>query len=268
MSKPRDLRDRKDPEVWPVPEKQDKKGLERYEYSMFSLSGVDGVLRYLFSKVGFQSRMFLEFGFAAGENNSLRLAVKEGFGGLFIDGTELNVSTFINNTALKLKLKNIKAILEFLDLGNLKQIVTENINSEIDLLSIDVDGNDYWFWKELDFLQPRVAVIEYNASFGNSRSITVPYDPCFKRHDKHQSGFYCGASLAALTKLGNSKGYALVGCDSTGFDAFFVRRDLLTEDIKEVTVEEGYKPHQSRLERGVTTEEQFKIIKNLPYIEV
>ena len=68
-----------DPVEWPLPEHSNKMDINKYEYSMFSLGGADGVLRYLFSEIGFSSRTFLEFGFGAGENNSLRLIVKENF---------------------------------------------------------------------------------------------------------------------------------------------------------------------------------------------
>ena len=91
-----------------------------------------------------------------------------------------------------------------------------------DLLSIDIDGNDYWVWNAIDG-QPRLVVIEYNSSFGPDRAVTIPYDPSFDRFQHHPFGIYHGASIAALAKLGAAKGYALVGGDSNGVNAFFVR---------------------------------------------
>ena len=85
---------REDPPHWPLPENSEQHGLERYEYSMFSQNGEDGILRYLFAEIGFSSKRFLEFGFEGKENNSLRLVLKEGFSGVFIDGSKLAVAQF------------------------------------------------------------------------------------------------------------------------------------------------------------------------------
>ena len=154
----------------------------------------------------------------------------------------------------------------------------ENINSffiaggmqgEIDLLIIDVDGVDYWLWKAVTAVNPRVVVIEYNASFGPERLITVPYKECFTRHTEHESGLYANASLSAYAALGNTLNYALIGCDSAGVNAFFVRRDALCADtpLAEIRAENAWYPHSRRVHLG-TSEEQFGIIKDLPFYTI
>lgn len=259
---------RTDPSDWPLSELINKQGIEKYEYSLFSQNGEDGIIRYLFSEIGFCSKLFLEFGFGVTESNSLRLILKEGFGGVFIDGNELSVKHF-NQAAKSFGITNVQAISRFLNLNNLETTITQSsLPKEIDLLSVDVDGNDYWFWEAIKSLSPRIVIVEYNASLGPELSLSTPYDPAFNRHQKHSSGFYCGASIKAFEKLGKKKGYSLIGFDSNGVNAFFVRDDCLTENIKVISSPLAYRPHKSRLERGFSVEDQFTIIKDMPFVSI
>ncbi len=242
--------------------------INSYEYSLFSQNGEDGIIRYIFFRIGLFSKKFLEFGFSPTENNSLRLALKEDFNGLFIDGSAESCH-LLNKTAKKYGLKHVKAVRSFLDIENIEQIISSNGTiGEIDIMTIDVDGNDYWFWEKIECVQPRVVVIEYNASLGPNRSVSVPYDPHFERHKKHPSGLYCGASLAALWRLGKRKGYRLIACDSSGVNAFFIRDDIRCEYLPEKVPEEVFMPHMNRLNRGISISDQLEIIKDLPYVEV
>ena len=249
-------------------QEMNKEALERYEYSLFSQNGEDGIIRYLFSEIGVSSKIFLEFGFGVTQNNSLRLILKEGWGGVLIDGLAESVTAF-NRAIQKTEIRNVKAFQQFLDLKNLRStILNSGLPERIDLLSIDVDGNDYWFWEDISYLDPRVVVIEYNASLGPKLSLVVPYDPLFAYHEKHLSGFYHGASLMALVKLADKKGYALVGCDSKGANAFFVRRDCLSPSLIEVLPVTAYRSNARRSKKGLSSEAQFGIIKNMPYINI
>ena len=259
---------REEPSIWPLPEKSQRSGLERYEYSLLSQNGEDGILRFLFSKIGFASRRSLEFGFGASQCNSLRLILHEGFSGVLIDGDESNVARF-NKSVQRRGITNSRAVHRFLTLDNIENTIGDcGLANEVDLLVIDVDGNDYWFWDGINCVTPRIVVIEYNASLGSNLSLTVPYDPTFQRLEKHPSGMYCGASLTALARLGARKGYSLVGCESRGVNAFFVRNDCLPPDIESVTPQAAYRPHLSRLQRGYSEEYQYQLIKDLPYVEI
>ena len=121
-------------------------------------------------------------------------------------------------------------------------ITRENVNTlisdaglerEIGLLSIDIDGNDYWIWEAISVCEPLVVVIEYNSLFGAKRSVAAPYDERFDRHafPKGADGkaIYFGASLEALTRLGRRKGYRLVAVEPRGVNAFFLRDDVRPE---------------------------------------
>jgi hypothetical protein len=113
------------------------------------------------------------------------------------------------------------------------------MTGEIDLLSIDIDYNDYWVWKAVDVANPRVVVIEYNAALRPPMSLVVPYDPTRSWDGSN----YFGASLEALVRLGRTKGYRIVGCNFSGANAFFVRDDLCADHFLDPpTAEEHYEP--------------------------
>jgi hypothetical protein len=163
----------------------------------------------------------------------------------------------------------VEARCTFLTRDNLNQTIREHgITGEIDFLSLDVDGNDYWFWESLDCVSPRVVCIEYNAGIGPEFSWSVPYDPQFERYAKHPSGFFHGASLKALESLGQRKGWRLVGCDSTGTNAFFLRADVDAPALPTLTAAEAFRPHQNWLGRGFSEAEQLEIMKSMPYEDV
>jgi hypothetical protein len=111
----------------------------------------------------------------------------------------------------------------FVTRDNINGLIREaGLDAEPDLLSIDIDGNDYWIWDAIDCAHPRAVVIEYNGVFRPPHQIVQEYDPAFE----WGSDAYFGASLKALEVLGTRKGYALVGCNFAGVNAFFVRNDL------------------------------------------
>jgi hypothetical protein len=133
-------------------------------------------------------------------------------------------------------------------------ITAENVNyllrehgsvGEVDLLSIDIDRNDYWVWRAIDAIDPRLVCIEYQDILGPERSVTIPYDPDFslERYEVNAThNNYTGTSLRAMVKLGASKGYRLVATNAYGFNAVFLRNDLATDLIPEIPVEDGF-PH-------------------------
>ena len=162
-------------------------------------------------------------------------------------------------------------------------ITKENINSliqqsgfeEIGLLHVDIDGNDYWIMKELDLskISPAIIILEYNSVFGRERAVTIPYQANFYRFNAHYSGLYWGASLKALTLLMRERGYSLIGSNSAGNNAYFVRNDLLTETITAKPIEAVYvesKYRKSRNEKGqfsfLRGKERLSLIKGLPVI--
>lgn len=246
--------------------------INKCEFKLYSQNGEDGILLHIFSRVGVTNRYFVEFGIGNGrECNTANLSLNFGWHGLLMDSGKHNVllATRYYREMLGLKSSNIKIINCFITKENIDKVLLDNgIEGSIDLLSIDIDGNDYWVWKTITAIDPRVVVIEYNASFGFDKALTVKYDANFNIYAKHISGFYHGASLAALTKLAISRGYILVGCDSNGVNAFFVRKDVAQGILAEVSVQEAYFAHHYRQLQGLSTSEQFDRIKHLDFYYV
>lgn len=211
------------------------------EFKVFSQFGEDGIIQYLIRQVKIPPNLhtFIEFGVESYvEANTRFLLMNNNWCGLVMDGSKENVSV-IQNTALYWKY-DLTAIAAFVDADNINGLIhSAGFGGEIGLLSIDIDGNDYWIWDRINVVNPIIVIIEYNGLFGSRRAVVVPYDPKFVRSEAHYSYLYAGSSLKALELLGRRKGYALVGSNSTGNNAFFVRRDYLNGQ-PELTAEEAY----------------------------
>ena len=241
-----------------------------YELRVYSQNGEDGILLYIFSKIGVTNRTFVEFGVGEGKQcNTANLCLNFGWHGLMMDGSRshaysaLRYYRRLGKGAADVKILHCNVTAE-----NINSTLLENgLGGDIDLLSIDIDGNDYWVWKAIDGIAPRVVVIEYNALLGYSQSSTVKYEPNFERFGTDRSGIYHGASLAALERLGASKGYVLLGCDSSGVNAFFVRKDLALGTIATVSPKDAYYP-SARWSSKLSLEEQFNLADSLDFINV
>jgi hypothetical protein len=211
--------------------------LSDIEFRSFSQNGEDGVLLYIFSVVGVTNKRVVEICAGDGiECNSANLIVNHGWEGLLFDGDagKLELGRDLYARLADTFLRPPKLVHSWITAENVnEQISCHGFTGEIDLLSLDVDGNDYWIWKAIGCVRPRVVVLEYNAWWGPHRAVTVPYDPEF-RLDFSRIPFYCGASLAAFVALGRDKGYRLVGCARSRINAFFVRADLGTDLLPEV----------------------------------
>ena len=142
------------------------------------------------------------------------------------------------------------------------------------LLSIDIDGNDYWVWEALSICEPTIVVCEYNAIFGDARPITVPYAADFARFDHHHSGLYFGSSIAALTHLAERKGYKFLGTNANGINAFFVRNEVAEVVLPLVETAKAF-PSRHRDSRDQSGHlsfagglERLALIKNMPVVDV
>lgn len=242
------------------------------EAKVRSQNGEDGILSFLLQQIGVKNKYIVEIGIGNGkECNSANLILNSEWNGLLIDGSKEGVMNAINflksNTA---KNQDISIQHHWVTKDNIDQIIKNSrVPHDPDILSIDIDGNDYWIWKAIGGIKPRIVVIEYNASLGWERAITVKYDEDFNRFDKQSSGWYHGASLAALTKLGKEKQYSLVGCDSNGVNAFFVRNDLLISisTLRALKESDAFYPIRKRLLLADESE-QFELIKHLEFVKV
>jgi hypothetical protein len=233
-------------------------GLRDNEFRVFSQWGEDGIIQHLVAELQIGRSVFVEFGVENYLESSTRfLLVNDNWSGLVIDGSEDNIA-YIRNDPIYWQ-HNLKAECAFVTRENINELLLRNgVKGEIGLLSVDIDGNDYWVWEAIDCISPCITVVEYNARFGPDDAVTIPYDAKFVRSAAHPSMLYFGASLAALVKLGTRKGYAFVGCNSAGNNAFFVRRDRLTPRIRAMTAAEGFVANQFREMRGADGELNFE----------
>lgn len=238
--------------------------LNRAEARVYSQNGEDGIIAWLLAQVGAPQRTFVEFGIEDGsECNTANLSRTFGWTGLLL---EADPDSAERARAFYARFPGVRIVRTEVTPENIDALLREHAPSDVDLLSLDIDGNDYWVWRALTAIEPRVVAIEYNATFGPERAVTVPYRRGFDRYAEHASGFYHGASLAALAQLGSEKGYALVGCDSRGANAFFVRRELLQDPLEEVGAGEAWFPLWERAH--LTSEQQLEQIRHLPLIDV
>ena len=196
------------------------------EFQVFSQFGEDGILQYLLSKVEVPDTRFVEFGVQDyTESNTRYLLTKDNWSGLILDGSPVNISK-VRQSELYWR-HSLTAVPAFITRDNINQLLYENDSAgRLGILSIDIDGNDYWVWEAISVCDPAIVVVEYNAVFGSDAAVTIPYQADFVRTRAHFSNLYWGCSLKALVELGLSKGYSFVGCNSHGNNAFFVKKDL------------------------------------------
>jgi hypothetical protein len=219
---------------------EDRHDIHGNEFKVFSQWGEDGIIQFLLRKVEVPNQVFVEIGVSDyREANTRFLLQNNNWSGMVIDGSEQNIDV-IRRDPLYWRY-NLKAECEFIERENINDILKKNgVEGDIGLLSIDIDGNDYWIWDAISDILPRIVICEYRSLFGWRRLVTIPYDRSFNRFRAHSSGLYYGASIAALHRLGQSKGYSLVGSNSAGCNLFFVRNDVIG-DVAVYTTQQAYR---------------------------
>jgi len=219
---------------------EDGKEIADYEFQVYSQWGEDGTIQRLIRNVQMENKIFVEFGVQDYmESNTRFLLVNNNWSGLIIDGSEENIE-YVKKDPIYWR-HNLKAIAAFIDSENINSLLESNgVVGDIGILSIDIDGNDYWVWEAINVISPRIVICEYNSLFGAKKKVTIPYKNNFVRSKAHHSNLYYGASISALATLGRQKEYALVCSNMAGNNLFFVRRDLLNNVIRENTQEHAY----------------------------
>ena len=246
----------------------DLPGYQDVGFRVFSDVDEDGILLYLLTLAGTDSKRLVDIG-AAGvaASNSANLIVNQGWSGLLIDADSESVAA-AGADYQSLGVMPPDMVNAWVTAENVNQLITEHgSNGAIDLLSIDIDGNDYWVWKAIETITPRIVVIEYQDILGPERSVTIPYDPGFSKSDYTENATdnnYVGASLRAMVKLGTAKGYRLVAINAYGFNAFFVREDVACDTLPQIPVEAGFRHPWN--EYGMR--ERWPLVSHLPWVEV
>jgi len=250
------------------------KVLSDVEFSGFSQWGEDGIIDWLIEKLPGIPKTFIEFGVDNyKESNTRMLLYLRNWRGFVIDGSSKNI--------LNIKKQDVSwrfdltANCAFIDRENINDLIkASGLSGDIGLLSVDIDGNDYWVWDAINTVNPAIVVCEYNAILGDLHHITIPYQTDFKRSQAHYSNLYFGASLPALIALGRQKGYCFIGTNSNGVNAFFIKEDFAPSIIKsldEVTAHPS-SIREARDSSGVLTfvrgGERLDIIRHLPVFDL
>lgn len=241
-------------------------------FRLYSQNDEDGILLYIFSLIGTTNKKCVEICAGDGiECNTANLIINHGWIGLLFDGDEKRIQRG------KAFYSQCRDTYNYPPSLTHAWITAENVNSlianqgftgELDLLSIDLDGIDYWVWKAIECINPRVVVTEYNDILGPDKALTIPYRPDFRIEEydvnKGIHPSYCGASLPAFVKLAKEKGYRLVGCNRYGFNAFFVQDGIGEELLPEVSIHSCF--NHPKTQFGI--KQRFPSVANFDWVQV
>jgi hypothetical protein len=190
----------------------------------YSQYGESKILLEIFEKIGTENNYVVEFGASDGFwLSNARMFINMGWDSLLMDGIE-DPKNGVNR--------------EFITAENINELFEKySVPKKFDLLSIDIDGNDYWVWKELKY-EPNVVIIEYNSNFDVNENYVLSYNP---KHNFYESGGYYSASVMALVELGKKKGYFLhreVSFTNLIFVKDTFKNELLEFDYKQLNLPE------------------------------
>ncbi len=219
--------------------------LESYGYKTYSQNDEDGIIEEIFHRIGCRTRIFTEFGVEDGLESNCHLLLHKGWSGLWIEGNQKSYRDILYKFHPVIRQDRLKVIQAFITKENINDLIrSAGISGEIDLLSIDVDGNDYYIWEAVSVINPMVVVIEYNGKFPPDTDWKMAYN---SNHIWAGTDWH-GAGLKALERLGEKKNYQLVGTSLNGVNAFFVRKELAKGKFYEpATAEALYNPLRLQL---------------------
>jgi hypothetical protein len=260
---------------WQVRERESIRSLQDVEFKVFSQWGEDGIIDWLIERAAIPTRLhtFVEFGVEAYRQANTRFLMENrNWRGLIMDGSSTLVETLKEDPLYWQYSLTAKSA--FVTRENINGLLIESgFSGEIGLLSIDVDGNDYWIWEAISVTQPIICVCEYNALFGDLHAISVPYEEQFTRGLSHFSHLYFGASIAALRALAARRGYRFLGTTMAANDAFFIREDYAScfDNALMEVIALPSKTRESRDAAGKLSYigglDRFEIISDLPVIK-
>lgn len=238
----------------------DLDNLDNFAFSIYSQFNEDGIIQFLINNLDIKNKEFIEIGVENFKEANTRFLLQNNcWRGLIIDSSKANIN-FIKKQNYYWKYE-LEAEDAFVTKENVNNIVKKyDFNQNIGLLSIDIDGNDYWVWDAISSINPDVLIIEYNSLFGSEKSLTLKYDQNFVRPNRGIYRCLYGASLTALTNLSEKKGYSLVAVNSNGNNAFYVRNELLNEKIYKQNVSKCFK--KNTFKEYLDTDGEIKNINN------
>jgi hypothetical protein len=246
--------------------------LREAEFRCFSQNGEDGIIQWLLARIPIAEPYFVEFGVGDyRESNTRFLLQHDNWRGLILDAGRAHLRTA---AAGELGWKyGLEARQAHITVENVNELFRD-VPPDLGLLSIDIDGNDYWVLEALR-LRPRILIVEYNSVLGHDRPVAVPYDPAFDRRTAHHTSIYSGASIAAFGHWAGANGYRLVGSNLAGNNAFLVRDDV-AGDLRALTPAEAWvesrfgrpKDREGRQTHIASHVERRALIADMPLVDV
>ncbi len=259
--------------AWRVANLPPNTDFRKVGFKVFSQFDEDGIIQYLINSLPIESKTFIEFGVENYEESNTRfLLLNDHWQGMVVDARASDIR-YIQQDKIYWQY-DLQARCAWITREDINGLLSDaGFGKDIGLLSIDIDGNDYWIWEAIQSIRPLIVIVEYNSLFG-LRPIAVPYKEDFERTDSHYSNLYYGASLSAFEHLAHKKGYLLLGSNVWGHNAFFVRSDIAGE-FRELELREAYvasKFRESRDKAGRLTyvrgNERIKLIEDMPVVQV
>lgn len=250
------------------------KNWDEFGFKVFSQSNEDGLIQYLINHVEIPNKTFIEFGVENyTECNTRFLLLHNNWSGYVMDGSTENMDALMKSEIYWQH--DIVAKSVFITKENINDLISERgFDEEVGLLSIDIDGNDYWVWDAINCIRPCIVIVEYNPIYGLDVNVSIPYKADFYRTTAHYCNLYFGASLSAFVQLGKKKGYSLVCTNQFGNNAFFVRDDLI-DSLPVVPAASAWrkaKCRESRDENGNLTflplQDGIKLMENMMVVDV
>ena len=258
--------------AWMLQQNPELADLAGAEFRVFSQWGEDGIIEWLIQNLPIKETTFVEFGVENYmEANTRFLIQNRNWRGLILDGNAAHMD-YVRSTPLYWK-HDLTAACAFVTRENINEVLKDNgFSGKIGLLSVDIDGNDYWVAGAIDVIDPAILIMEYNPVFGDMVPVTVPYDAGFSRFNAHYSGMYFGASIGAVRELAERKGYRFVGTCSNGINAFFVREELFAHIEPKLKSLKAYpsRHRDSRDQHGnlsyAAGEDRLALIDDMPVV--
>jgi hypothetical protein len=260
---------------WRVRSMEVISSLQDVEFRVTSQWGEDGVIDWLIERANIPTtaHSFVEFGVETyREANTRFLMQNRNWRGLIMDGSPAMVDA-VKADGLYWKY-DLTAQPAFITRENINALIADaGFSGDIGLLSIDIDGNDYWVWEAIETIRPIIVICEYNAIFGDIHPMSTPYDPAFESGRAHFSRLYHGTSVEALRVLATRKGYRFVGTTTAGNDAFFVREDYARNFVDKSLLHITAWPSTARAARDITGQlsytgglDRLRLISGMPVI--
>lgn len=229
---------------------EDEKCLELYGFKVYSQNDEDGIIEEIFNRIGTTNKLFVEFGVQNGLECNTHYLLHKGWRGLWIEGSKNYFNDIFSKFFPVIRIGQLGCINAFITKDNINDLISSaEVFGKIDLLSIDIDGNDYYVWEAINVVRPRVVVIEYNAKFPPNCEWKMAYNEKYV-----WDGSDChGASLKAMEILGRKLGYRLVGTDLRGCNAFFVQQELAGDKFMDPPTSEAlYNPARFKQQHYVS----------------